>query len=92
MSVMMGSSENPKRQANNFLVAVIASSGKPDAIRNNEQYLGCHSEVIRQTTIEWFHGNRDRYNGRAKRRRTADMAPLDCSATSRDCTSKKVTR
>nr|VZI05932.1 unnamed protein product [Spirometra erinaceieuropaei] len=44
-----------------------------DAIRCNEQYRSCHSEVIRQTAIEWFHGTRDRYGGRAKRRRVADM-------------------
>nr|VZI05380.1 unnamed protein product [Spirometra erinaceieuropaei] len=53
-----------------------------DAIRCNEQYRSCHSEVIRQTAIEWFHGIRDRYGGRAKRRRIADMGSLEHSTSS----------
>nr|VZI51808.1 unnamed protein product [Spirometra erinaceieuropaei] len=53
-----------------------------DAIRCNEQYRSCHSEVIRQTAIEWFHGTRDRYGGRAKRRRVADMGSLEHSTSS----------
>nr|VZI51703.1 unnamed protein product [Spirometra erinaceieuropaei] len=55
-----------------------------DTIRCNEQYRSCHSELIRQTAIEWFHGTRDRCGGRAKRHRTADMVSLENSATSFD--------
>ncbi|BHF58440.1 hypothetical protein SprV_0100139200 [Sparganum proliferum] len=54
------------------------------AIRNNSQYRGSHPEIIRQTTIEWFHGTRDRYGGRAKRRRTADMGTLEGSLSSQE--------
>ncbi|BHF62519.1 hypothetical protein SprV_0200550100 [Sparganum proliferum] len=41
-----------------------------DAIRLNPTVGGCGHEMVRKTVINWFHGSRDRYGGRAKRRET----------------------
>ncbi|BHF62458.1 hypothetical protein SprV_0200544000 [Sparganum proliferum] len=41
-----------------------------DSIRLNPTVGGCGHEMVRKTVINWFHGSRDRYGGRAKRRET----------------------
>nr|VZI26738.1 unnamed protein product [Spirometra erinaceieuropaei] len=38
------------------------------AIRLNPIFGDCGQEMVRKTVIDWFHGSRDRYGGRAKRR------------------------
>nr|VZI43682.1 unnamed protein product [Spirometra erinaceieuropaei] len=45
-----------------------ALGGKRNAIRLNPTFGDCAHEMIRKTVIDWFHGSRDRYGGRAKRR------------------------
>nr|VZI51834.1 unnamed protein product [Spirometra erinaceieuropaei] len=40
-----------------------------DAIGQNPRFSNCNREVLRLTAINWFHGSKDRYGGRAKRRR-----------------------
>nr|VZI36280.1 unnamed protein product [Spirometra erinaceieuropaei] len=37
------------------------------AIRENATFSNCTVDTIRKSTIDWFHGARDRYGGRSKR-------------------------
>nr|VZI31148.1 unnamed protein product [Spirometra erinaceieuropaei] len=40
-----------------------------DAIDQNPRFSNCNREVLRLTAINWFHGSKDRYGGRSRRRR-----------------------
>nr|VZI06889.1 unnamed protein product [Spirometra erinaceieuropaei] len=53
------------------------------AIREHAAFSNCTVDTIRKSTIDWFHGERDRYGGRSKRRdNTTANATLPVSYSS----------
>nr|VZI27459.1 unnamed protein product [Spirometra erinaceieuropaei] len=48
---------------------ILNSETSADAIRLNPIFGDCGHEMVRKTVIDWFHGSRDRYGGRAKRQK-----------------------
>ncbi|VDL91617.1 unnamed protein product [Schistocephalus solidus] len=47
-----------------------ATEGK--AIRRNTSFNNCSADFIRRTAIDWFHGAKDRYGHRSKRREATE--------------------
>ncbi|BHF59015.1 hypothetical protein SprV_0100197000 [Sparganum proliferum] len=46
------------------------------AIRENAAFSNCTVDTVRKSTIDWFHGTRDRYGGRSKRRDSDTKLPV----------------
>ncbi|BHF66431.1 hypothetical protein SprV_0200944800 [Sparganum proliferum] len=53
-----------------------------ESIKLNDLCRNCSRDGLEKIAMEWFHGIRDRYGGRTKRRQAARHAPTGSSNTS----------
>ncbi|KAL7064764.1 hypothetical protein AAHC03_05764 [Spirometra sp. Aus1] len=53
-----------------------------ESIKLNDMCRNCSRDGLEKIAMEWFHGIRDRYGGRTKRRQAARHAPTGSSNTS----------
>ncbi|BHF57995.1 hypothetical protein SprV_0100094400 [Sparganum proliferum] len=68
---------NEKEFIRNLLTTLLGFPLCLTAIRDHAAFSTCTVDTIRKSTIDWFHGARDRYGGRSKRRDNTTLHAIE---------------